>query len=188
MSCPPLERTNTIAALMKLIHFAVLLLLPFKLFAGPADYRDLPRATPDPVDLLSAAGIETSCFRHPIDNNHGCMVTLRLKRGGSDKEIAVCRKMTREELKSRDGIDVIVTFQNVRGVFGRRKVRVGYVVAGCAGAVMVSARNLGAIAGNYAMLDPEKRVLLAAEHGWAKPDVADQKSALYLKVTAWDGD
>jgi hypothetical protein len=124
-------------------------------------------------------------FRLPIADTNGCAISLRLKHGKKDREVDLCRRLSRDELGGKDGVDVIIMIQETRTFFGGRKLKVGYMVGGCSGSVVVSARDMPFVFGGDVMLDPEDKVLLAGSYRTGLPSVAGQRTALYLVASPW---
>ncbi len=170
---------------MKRITCILLAWLSLSAFAQERDYRKLPAITPSATDVLAASGIEVFAFRLPVANTNGCVISLRLKHGKKDREVDLCRRLSHDELTGRGDVDVIVTIQETRTFFGGRKLKVGYMVGGCSGSVVVSARDMPFIFGGDVMLDPENKILLAGSYRTGLPSVDGQRTALYLVASPW---
>jgi hypothetical protein len=170
--------------MIRIVYF-ILFCLSLSVFAQERDYRKLPSINPKATDVLAAAGIEVFAFRLPVADTNGCAISLRLKHGKKDEEIELCRRLTHDELAGQDGVDVIITIQETQTFFGGRKLKVGYMVGGCPGSVLVSARDLPFVFGGDVMLDPEDKILLAGSYRTGLPSVDGQRTALYLVASPW---
>lgn len=173
---------------MKHIVCIFLIGVSLSAFALDHDYRELPAITPNATDVLSAAGIQVFAFRLPVNDTNGCAISLRLKHGKRDSEVALCRRLSHDELGGKDGVNVIITIQETRNFFGGQKLKIGYMVAGCSGSAVVSASDMPFVFGGDVMLDPEDKVLLAGSYQTALPAVYGQRTALYLVASAWKDD
>jgi hypothetical protein len=170
---------------MKRITCILFVCLSLAAFAQEPDYRKLPAITPNATDVLAAAGIEVFAFRLPVTDTNDCAISLRFKHGKKDREVELCRRLSHDELAGRGEVDVIITIQETRTFFGGRKRKVGYMVGGCSGSVVVSARDLPFVFGGDVMLDPEGKILLAGSYRTALPAVYGQRTALYLVASPW---
>ena len=140
----------------------------------------MPNITPSATDVLAADGFEVFAFRLPVVDTNGCAISLRLKHGKKDRVIERCRRLTHDELGGQNGVDVIVTVQETRTFLGARKLKVGHMIGGCSGSVVVSTRDMPFVFSGDVMLDPEGKVLLAGSYRTGLPSVDGQRTALYL--------
>lgn len=172
---------------MKRLIFVLLVCSSFSLAAEEHEFRELHAITPKGTDVLASAGFDVFAFRLPIAETNGCAISLRLKHGKKDREVEICCRLSHDQLESQSGVDVIVTIQETRTFFGGRKLKVGYLVAGCSGSVVVSASDMPFVYDGDVMLDPEDKILLAGSYRTALPEVNAQRTALYLVASPWKG-